>query len=689
MQPSAAPYPQTMADAMLSLVEEQYKKLLYVHACSLVTIAETMAQEWQTMYQPAPRRPVASPRTPVAPLCAKEDSTASPRGQSTMGKLRSLFQPIKFMDEEKDNDVCSIHPERMKQAIWREDWEMDLESAHRRQLLQNYSGPSAMSLLFSLYVTQERDDAQRRKRGELPQGEVNSSMLVELYFNHKIRHHQRAVESILFDFTYLILVGIPAMRMLETHSRRLICMTRDLFIREQIELFVTTSPKYTKTARRAHRKELMLAPFRVAKWGWGDKPLPDTTKAIINNMGVDFKEKPSELPRAPTSPSTSSPRNVVFSVIEVGPAPSAAVAPTSSEEVSRPKGFLSRPLLERRGTPLSIQHSFVSGDSIHSSEVNIPKKNDTVHSHIKSHIKHLRSKSKSSTTSETTSVVRENSSGDYGRNLSVTEESRDFSRASAGSPLSLSKETTVVVESVPVAVKEEDAVVAIPQEKEAEAETPEVPEVVAPITEEVATAAVPAAVAAPEAAATLKGVKGRNKRERLHINGYYGRPPTQGTNLYKEMVREPSVSMLVHKKKTDEEPPATEPMLKPGRARRLSERSATSSRSTSRSMSNSNPTLPGRRRSSSSSTSGVLPPIPRIYRKYDTELDPHKDTYMSYSRVVKKGDGVNPPTLRARERMIPAKVQPVKGYVPPEPKSPKVEDIVGLDELVGNAKFDK
>lgn len=62
--------------------------------------------------------------------------------------------------------------------------------------------------------------------------------LLDTHFNCFWKDYTRAVEDAVFDFLYVPLVGLPSLVQLERHERLILCMQRDLFIREGIGLFV-------------------------------------------------------------------------------------------------------------------------------------------------------------------------------------------------------------------------------------------------------------------------------------------------------------------------------------------------------------------------------------------------------------------------------------------------------------------
>ncbi|KPI86431.1 hypothetical protein ABL78_4510 [Leptomonas seymouri] len=88
---------------------------------------------------------------------------------------------------------------------------------------------SELSLLFRLYLAS-------------PSKQTQSHLLKE-YFRRQHQRHVNWVRHFTFEFLYIRMVAVPALRMLEMNERRLMCMRRDLGIRDKIELLVLLAPR--------------------------------------------------------------------------------------------------------------------------------------------------------------------------------------------------------------------------------------------------------------------------------------------------------------------------------------------------------------------------------------------------------------------------------------------------------------
>lgn len=71
-------------------------------------------------------------------------------------------------------------------------------------------------------------------------GEDVGVATVNSYFSGQLQLHHLRLKHVLAGAMYNLLVAYPALQMLEAHARRLLCVQRDLFILDQIELFVLT-----------------------------------------------------------------------------------------------------------------------------------------------------------------------------------------------------------------------------------------------------------------------------------------------------------------------------------------------------------------------------------------------------------------------------------------------------------------
>ncbi|TPP44880.1 hypothetical protein CGC20_11790 [Leishmania donovani] len=103
-------------------------------------------------------------------------------------------------------------------------------------------------LLFQLYCTSPSESAADR--------------LVECFFATQLVCYVNWVHHLQFEYLYVRMVALRAVSMMELHERRLICMRRDLAIRDAIELFMLLAPRprapMVSTGRR------VFSAFRMA-----------------------------------------------------------------------------------------------------------------------------------------------------------------------------------------------------------------------------------------------------------------------------------------------------------------------------------------------------------------------------------------------------------------------------------------
>eukprot|EP00796_Vickermania_ingenoplastis_P007409 gene7409-5218_t len=67
--------------------------------------------------------------------------------------------------------------------------------------------------------------------------------LMDTYVAFQLQQHQKKILGLMFDCLYKKMVAIPAIQMIERQARRIICMKRDLYLRDMIEYFMLSSPQ--------------------------------------------------------------------------------------------------------------------------------------------------------------------------------------------------------------------------------------------------------------------------------------------------------------------------------------------------------------------------------------------------------------------------------------------------------------
>ncbi|KAG5477964.1 hypothetical protein LSCM4_05359 [Leishmania orientalis] len=107
---------------------------------------------------------------------------------------------------------------------------------------------SEVRLLFHLYRTSPSDSA--------------ADGLFETFFAMQLTRYVNWVHHLEFEYLYVRMVALRAVPMMEVHERRLICMRRDLGIRDAIEMFMLLAPRpHTPTASTKRR---IFSSFRIA-----------------------------------------------------------------------------------------------------------------------------------------------------------------------------------------------------------------------------------------------------------------------------------------------------------------------------------------------------------------------------------------------------------------------------------------
>lgn len=107
---------------------------------------------------------------------------------------------------------------------------------------------SEVHLLFQLCCTSPSESAADR--------------LVECFFATQLVRYVNWVRHLQFEYLYVRMVVLRAVSMMELHERRLICMQRDLGIRDAIELFMLLAPRPRAPTVSTGRR--VFSAFRMA-----------------------------------------------------------------------------------------------------------------------------------------------------------------------------------------------------------------------------------------------------------------------------------------------------------------------------------------------------------------------------------------------------------------------------------------
>lgn len=145
---------------------------------------------------------------------------------------------------------------------------------------------SEVHLLFQLYCASPSESAADR--------------LVACFFTTQLMRYVNWVHHLQFECLYVYMVALPTVSMMELHERRLICMRRDLGIRDAIELFMLLAPRprapMVSTGRR------VFSTFRMALHalsGGGDGNAGATTASAKRRESCSARTQ-----HKPSSPAT-------------------------------------------------------------------------------------------------------------------------------------------------------------------------------------------------------------------------------------------------------------------------------------------------------------------------------------------------------------------------------------------------
>ncbi|GET88911.1 hypothetical protein, conserved [Leishmania tarentolae] len=144
-------------------------------------------------------------------------------------------------------------------------------------------------LLFQLYCTTPSESA--------------ADGLIELFFATQLARYVNWVHHLLFYYMYARMVALRAVSMMELHERRLICMQRDLGIRDAIELFMLLAPH--PRAPKVSTGRRVFSTFRMALYalsGGGGGGDAGVTTALAKSSGssstrTQHKLSPPSTPR--------------------------------------------------------------------------------------------------------------------------------------------------------------------------------------------------------------------------------------------------------------------------------------------------------------------------------------------------------------------------------------------------------
>lgn len=112
--------------------------------------------------------------------------------------------------------------------------------------------------------------------------------LLSAFVDDQLEMYDRQVHHLMFDVLYTRIVAIPATLMLERHERRLLCMRRDLYLRDAIDLFMLTAPKRVQLS--PIEIDIQNIKSRLHSW-LRDSPKPSSHTAVIHPRGGSTIER--------------------------------------------------------------------------------------------------------------------------------------------------------------------------------------------------------------------------------------------------------------------------------------------------------------------------------------------------------------------------------------------------------------
>lgn len=128
---------------------------------------------------------------------------------------------------------------------------------------------------------------------DAPQSEAERMQYFNEHLDYQIQAYRVQAYHFFFDYLYTRIVAVPALCSLQHQARLIICMKRDLFIREMIELFVKTSP--ARTTCSAFDQEWSAIRARLDSWYGASAKA--ATKLVASKTAEDEHVKPDRRKR--------------------------------------------------------------------------------------------------------------------------------------------------------------------------------------------------------------------------------------------------------------------------------------------------------------------------------------------------------------------------------------------------------